>query len=376
MSFKIPCGGFRLDEKSFSLDENGVLSIPKPLTYDYMPEGYPSKSVETTSIEVDITWDGNTSGLVASSYNNYYRVSNTVYTLEQFKKMNYVSSGSDVSVSSMIEQGGLNENNGLFTLWAGDSAPVIVNEEAVAIGSSVPGGAPDTFTEPGVYFPAGGSVTRLYSPEPIVEIVTTIEKLSEEFLPYEAMKANNPVGEGSFSMNRRENSEIGAYSFAEGYRTTASGEWSHAEGGNTTASGERSHAEGANTTASGEASHAEGTHTTASGETSHAEGNGTIASGETSHAEGRMTVASSMNQHVQGRYNIEDSTNKYAHIVGNGTDDATRSNAHTIDWSGNAWFAGAVEGTAVIVKSSTAGSPKRFKITVDDSGTIKATEVT
>lgn len=27
MSFKIPCGGFRLDEESFSLDENGVLSV-------------------------------------------------------------------------------------------------------------------------------------------------------------------------------------------------------------------------------------------------------------------------------------------------------------------------------------------------------------
>lgn len=27
MSFKTPCGGFRLDEKSFSLDENGVLLV-------------------------------------------------------------------------------------------------------------------------------------------------------------------------------------------------------------------------------------------------------------------------------------------------------------------------------------------------------------
>ena len=27
MSFKIPCGGFKLDENSFSLDENGVLSV-------------------------------------------------------------------------------------------------------------------------------------------------------------------------------------------------------------------------------------------------------------------------------------------------------------------------------------------------------------
>ena len=50
MSFKIPCGGFKLDEKSFSLDENGVLSIPKPLTYDYMPEGYPKKSVGTVTL--------------------------------------------------------------------------------------------------------------------------------------------------------------------------------------------------------------------------------------------------------------------------------------------------------------------------------------
>ena len=43
MSFKIPCGGFKLDEKLFSLDKNDVLSIPKPLSYDYMPEGYPKK---------------------------------------------------------------------------------------------------------------------------------------------------------------------------------------------------------------------------------------------------------------------------------------------------------------------------------------------
>ena len=50
MSFKIPCGGFKLDEKAFSLDENDVLSIPKPLTYDYMPEGYPKKEIEYVTL--------------------------------------------------------------------------------------------------------------------------------------------------------------------------------------------------------------------------------------------------------------------------------------------------------------------------------------
>lgn len=368
MSFKIPCGGFKLDEKLFSLDKNDVLSIPKPLTYDYMPEGYPKKSEEIVTTEVDITWDGNTSGLVASSMNHMYRVSDAVYTLEQFKKMNYVSSGDDISVASFIEQGGLKSSNGLITIYAGDSAPIIVTEEAVVNESSLSnlGGAPDTFTEPGVYFPADGNVTRLYSLEPIVETVTTIEKLNEEFLPYEVMKANNPVGNGSFSMNRKQDSEIGEYSFAEGFNTTASGARSHAEGYTTTASGDNSHSEGSNTSARGNNSHSEGYKTNAREANSHAEGVG--------------TSALSMNQHVQGRYNIEDSTNRYAHIVGNGTgidgSGEKFSNAHTLDWSGNAWFAGTVEGTAMIVKSSTAGSSKRFKITVDDAGNISATEVT
>ena len=151
---------------------------------------------------------------------------------------------------------------------------------------------------------------------------------------------------------------------------------SHAEGAQTLAYGYSSHAEGEDTIASGSNSHAEGLLTIASGSNSHAEGSYTTASGEDSHAEGMGTTASSYRQHVQGKYNIEDSNSIYAHIVGNGTSDSDRSNAHTLDWSGNAWYAGTVEGTAMIVKSSTKGSTKRFKITVDDSGTISATEIT
>ena len=66
---------------------------------------------------------------------------------------------------------------------------------------------------------------------------------------------------------------------------------------------------------------------------------------------------------------------KYAHIVGNGESNSARSNAHTLDWDGNAWFAGTVEGTALILPSSTPDSTKRFRITVDDSGTITAEEL-
>lgn len=67
---------------------------------------------------------------------------------------------------------------------------------------------------------------------------------------------------------------------------------------------------------------------------------------------------------------------EFVHVVGNGTSNTDRSNAHTLDWKGNAWYAGTVEGKAVILPSTTDGSTKRFKITVDDSGTITATEIT
>ena len=134
-------------------------------------------------------------------------------------------------------------------------------------------------------------------------------------------------------------------SLTVGTRIGDIGEGSVAEGFENTASGNASHAEGLATTASGGYSHAEGNGTTADNMCSHAEGDMTTASGDSSHAEGKGTIASSDSQHVQGKYNIEDTENKYAHIVGNGKYDystltAVRSNAHTLDWNGNAWYKG------------------------------------
>ena len=143
----------------------------------------------------------------------------------------------------------------------------------------------------------------------------------------------------------------GEDSHAEGWKTIASGIRSHTEGRETTASGIASHAEGHGTTASEDNSHAEGMYTTASGYCSHAEGGYTTALGIRSHAEGSYTTASGRSQHVQGEYNIidtlydaNDSTKraKYAHIVGNGESSTKRSNAHTLDWKGNAWYQGDV----------------------------------
>lgn len=111
--------------------------------------------------------------------------------------------------------------------------------------------------------------------------------------------------------------------------------------GTNRAQGEYSHAEGYHTSA-GHRAHAEGDNSYATGYISHAEGYYTVASQEGAHAEGKYVYASSAYQHAQGKYNINDNQGVYAHIVGNGTSNVARSNAHTLDWNGNAWYAGSV----------------------------------
>ena len=122
----------------------------------------------------------------------------------------------------------------------------------------------------------------------------------------------NPTGSGSFSLNRYSGSTVGNHSFAEGSSGIASGDYSHAEGNSAEATGNSSHAEGF----------------------------ATRASGAYSHAEGYNTEAASESQHVSGKYNVVDNIGTYAEIVGNGDDSLSRSNARTLDWSGNETIAG------------------------------------
>ena len=190
----------------------------------------------------------------------------------------------------------------------------------------------------------------MYLPE---EIVENVKKLPNKYIPV------GGIGEG-------ENAEV----FNDTLNNRAIGRYSHAEGSCTTASSVCDHAEGVGTTASGTCSHAEGKDTTARGACSHAEGVRTIASGGRSHAEGSWTISAGEAQHVQGKYNIEDVNGKYAHIVGNGYDDGDRSNAHTLDWDGNAWYQGTVESAGILLTSP---NGTKYKVTVADDGTLTAT---
>lgn len=77
--------------------------------------------------------------------------------------------------------------------------------------------------------------------------------------------------------------------------------------------------------------------------------------GDYSHSEGEGTIAKGKAQHTQGKYNIIDEEGLYAHIVGNGNSDTERSNAHTVDWDGNAWYAGSVTSKKIFTDDIVAG---------------------
>ena len=208
---------------------------------------------------------------------------------------------------------------------------------------------------------------------------TCIKKLENMYIP----DLVNPVSYGTFKHGKVDKMYIaeatgsnavafgyakatGDFSFAQGYNllpdyvdsTTASGLGSHAEGTNTFASASGSHSEGNVTYAAGYYSHSEGQSTHAEGYSSHAEGNSTWAYATASHSEGYGTSARGKHQHVQGRYNIDDSDSKLAFITGNGTNENNRSNAHTLDWAGNAWYAGDVYVDSTSGKNKDAGSVK------------------
>ncbi len=106
--------------------------------------------------------------------------------------------------------------------------------------------------------------------------------------------------------------------------------------------GTRSFAFGNDVEASGQDTQAVGDHTTASGKWSRAEGVYTIASGTCSKAEGAYTEANHRYQHALGAHNVPDPSTaaasamgNYIEIVGNGTANNLKSNARTLDWSGN-----------------------------------------
>ena len=375
-----PCdASFRLLLKyDFYMYQDGWCKVP--FAYEEVPK-------------INITWDGDMTGRTVFDMSTlgydegvyFVKVSDDVFTTDEVIGCKVEAMFNNGSFGTFV----INQDNIDTTAYSGafvinNYITIIYSQDEFASALNIPTGI---YTN-GVYFYL--KVNYLY----ITKFVSPfkITKIDRKYLD---CAGKNVAGQefvvDGTSMVAKEGAEI----FNDYANNIATGLHSHTEGSHSHSEGSSSHAEGFGSHAKGHSSHAEGGYSHAEGGYSHAEGYGSHAKGEYSHAEGRYTHAKGENQHVQGTYNIIDNSNQYAHIVGNGTNSDKRSNAHTLDWQGNAWFAGDVyvgstsgtnkdEGSVKLVKngdteliltSSTAGSTKKFIITIDDNGVLTTEEV-
>ena len=169
----------------------------------------------------------------------------------------------------------------------------------------------------GLGFEYGGVVTDFNAipDDNIIRVLLTYTLYSYK-TAWEGMKGIGQPGTGYESVELHQNAKAsGEYSLGIGY--------GHAEGDYSIASGEA--------LAAGDYSFAGGGADTFTGKDAF----GAFAYGDGAAAE-------SQKQFVHGSYNIPDADGKYAHIIGNGHHLNEQSNAHTLDWQGNAWYQGNV----------------------------------
>ena len=165
----------------------------------------------------------------------------------------------------------------------------------------------------------------------------------------------------AYTVGIRGTGDVGASSTIIGTKCVASNKFAYADGYKTEAEGVAAHAEGFRTTASGDDSHAEGFFTTASGDDSHAEGYRTRAEGNYSHVQNLRTIAGYDYQTVIGKNN--DNQPDTAFEIGNGELNA-RSNALTVDWSGNVNASGSVITSAKYNDAYYADSSAGYSVTI------------
>ena len=153
--------------------------------------------------------------------------------------------------------------------------------------------------------------------------------------------ADSSVAEGIESETLTVVGEYGGIgSIAQGYRCKTSGFAAIAQGQENEATTGAAVAQGWGTKARGVASSTGGRQTVANGYGSKAEGVCNVANGFGQFVIGTCNLIDETQPNPQLAWTNQDAQRgKYIFVVGNGYETA-RSNAHTIDWSGNAWYQG------------------------------------
>ena len=145
----------------------------------------------------------------------------------------------------------------------------------------------------------------------------------------------------SVNLTRQTANEIkGGLCVAAGGYNTLNGYYGFTSGSSNTLSADNGTAFGRNNSIYAMVGFTAGDYCEVNGYRGTAFGNVACANKQNTFAIGDHTKANSDTQFVCGKFNIIDDSLTYAVIVGNGEGD--RSNAYTLDWSGNAVFAGTV----------------------------------
>lgn len=143
---------------------SGDVSIPKPLTYDYMPEGYPSKSVETVTL------------------------------MEEQEVAFTNSEGLMMAISPVAFE--LAEGDNLTVVWDGvnwDAAVTVFGGQYPAFGNLGLGDLGDITDHPFIYFGRGGgnalwatTDTAANHTIKVTATKTVFQSMSEDFIPQSA----------------------------------------------------------------------------------------------------------------------------------------------------------------------------------------------
>ena len=319
-----------------------------------MPEGYPSKSGWR------IEWDGNTEGLVAVEVESiqFYKISDITPTDDEFiGRFVYSSNGEGFAISSR-DIGTMSED--CTAVGINDPALLVIKKDNTEVYGS-------QFPSKGIYLIKNGDIYV----QKITEVITTLD---EEFLPtieYDFVRI--PM---THVLYESISTAADALSTANTANNTANTAKTTANTAKTTADTAKTAADTAKTAASN-------AQTTANAAKQIADKALTIDSyGVISAPIGPMTQRSyqslllrSADSERQVKFKIEDRVGLRITVNRDGGSSDSVSNPSTVEFEPNGGAYMQLSGINALIMSPI-NSTKKFKITVDDSGTLSATEVT
>jgi hypothetical protein len=137
---------------------------------DYVKNRTHYEAEEIVNEPLNITWDGNTEGLV--SVEPFYKVSDALLTDEQIKSATVVFNGETIAIGDVFDTIEVSEE------LVGSDFIVFCRKAGAAFG-------PFTFPEIGIYFVSMGEmyVSSLTTTEPIEHTKTVVHKLDKKYLP-------------------------------------------------------------------------------------------------------------------------------------------------------------------------------------------------